>query len=146
MKFRYQYVLVLGSNLGDRSKILDEAIYEISQKKIEIKAVTEPVETAPYLMKMQADFLNQGVLLETQHPPHALLSILQQIEYELGKQKFHRYGPRKIDIDIAWWSEGAYLDKTLEIPHIYNRSRPWVRKFISELIPQAIDVYSNIKI
>ena len=145
MKFSYQYILVLGSNLGDRSKILDKAIYEISQKKIEIKAVTEPVETTPYLMNMQADFLNQGVLLETTSPPHELLSILKKIEYELGKQKFHRYGPRKIDIDIAWWSEGAYLDKTLEIPHIHNRSRPWVRKFISELIPQAIDVYSNIK-
>ena len=141
----FAYILVLGSNLGVRSLYLDHALQTIRECDIFIKSLTKAQETDAYLVKMQNSFLNQGVLIETHLPPNKLLVLLQNIESLLGRQKVSRYGPRNIDIDIVWWSEGGYIDEKLCIPHIHNRSRPWVRAFIAELIPQAIDSDSSIK-
>ncbi len=140
-----EYVLVLGSNLGVRYLHLEKALESIWKHGLYIKSLTKVQETNAYHVKMQNSFLNQGILIETHLSPSKLMELLQSIEKSLGRRKVFRYGPRNIDIDVVWWSEGGYIDEQLQIPHIHNRSRPWVRAFIAELIPQAIDSDSEIK-
>ena len=141
----YEYILILGSNLGDRNLHLKRAIHEIRKCDLHIKSLTKTSETPPYLIKTQDLFFNRGILIETNLSPLDVLQAIKKIEIKLGRLKIYRYGPRNIDIDIVWWSEGAYLSDRLCIPHIHNRSRPWVRDCIAELIPLAIDSASGIK-
>ena len=143
---KYKYILVLGSNLGDRSAFIQRAIRELkSLENISVDLATKEITTLPCQIKNQNNFKNKGLLLETDLQPVKLLEHLKEIEKSIGRSNSRRYGPREIDIDIVWWSEGSYLDHNLEIPHVYNRARVWVRKFIGELVPGEKDIISKTR-
>jgi len=136
-----KYVLILGSNLSNRKKNLNLAIEYIRQykslnnEKTSILKKTNVLETKPVLIHKQNNFLNQGILIETQLSPLALLKVLKSIEEKIGRIKRDRYTAREIDIDIVWWQKGSYHHQDLTIPHIYNHVRHWVLKFLVELCP-----------
>ena len=141
---QYEYVLVLGSNLGDRSAFIQAALKELQEiKNMQIARETQEVTTVAHHTKNQNNFKNKAVLIKTDLQPVRLLKHLKNIEKSVGRSENRRYGAREIDIDIVWWSEGSYLDHALEIPHPYNRGREWVRGFIGELLPDEIK-YSSM--
>ena len=143
---KYKYILVLGSNLGDRSAFIQKAIEKL--KKVEsilVSHMTKEITTQPHRIKNQNNFKNKGLLIKTDLQPTRLLKCLTEIEKSVGRSKGPRYGPREIDIDIVWWSEGSYFNHNLEIPHTYNRAREWVRRFIGELAPGEQDIISKIR-
>ena len=134
----YEYILVLGSNLGDRSFFIQSAIKKLkSAGNISISRETEEVTTLPRHIKNQNKFKNKGLLVKTDLHPVDLLKCLKEIEKSIGRLNTYHHGPREIDIDIVWWSEGIYFDHNLEIPHAYNRAREWVRRFIGEFAPHS---------
>jgi len=130
------YILVLGCNLGNCHSVFTQALTHLEAHGLSLKNKTEPLVTPPGLYHLQSDFLNQGVLVETDLTPEFLLDLCKNTEERLGRKTSSlRYGPREIDIDIVWWSQGTYRSTKLEIPHRWNLRRDWVRRFISELIP-----------
>ena len=144
MPDNYLYILVLGSNLGDKEEFLNRAIESLSKNTSVLKK-TEILKTKAIQVHNQPDFVNQGVLIETKLKPDDLLSFAKEIEKELGRKHTIRFGPREIDIDIVWYSAGRYKSNSLTIPHRQNRARGWVRKFIAELNPDAADDEAQIK-
>ncbi len=131
---KWEYILVLGSNLGDRKKNLEEAISLLSLSSyIEIQKKTPPIETPPEEYHRQNPFLNQALLIKSPLAPHKLLEVIEKIEKELGKEKFSPKGARKIDMDIVKWEDWCFFSSSLRIPHIKNFSRYWVRHLISLL-------------
>lgn len=134
----HEYVLVLGSNVGDRRAYLEKAIHGI-QKLGEVLRSTEIIETWPILIRAQARFLNQGLLLKTKKAPGELLEALLDLEKNIGRVHRMKNGPREIDIDIVWSSTGSLIEPNLKIPHPFNRAREWVRRFIAELKGDAVD-------
>ncbi len=146
---KFEYVLALGSNVGDRAANLQRAIEGISRLGM-IKAVSRILETWPILIRAQGKFLNQGVLFETGIAPPELLAELIGLETEIGRKKRIKNGPREIDIDIVWCSAGIVSTTALRIPHPFNRSREWIRQIMAELKGDAIDqetgiLYSRIR-
>lgn len=144
-----EYILALGSNVGDRRDNLARAIAAISRLG-EVRGVTEIKETWPILIRAQGKFLNQGLLLVSTLNPAALLIELLKIEKEIGRKKRIKNGPREIDIDIVWSSSDQVRSADLRIPHPFNRAREWIRQFMSELKPGAVDhetglVYDRIR-
>ena len=135
-----RYILVLGSNLGDRNAYLQAAIAQIEKNpQVEVDSQSQILETAPAHIKEQSHFLNQAVLVRSSLAPEELLDLTQAVEKELGRQKRARYGPREIDIDIVWSDQGEYTSPRLTIPHPYNRARSWVRRFLKEFLePQGV--------
>lgn len=145
----FEYVLALGSNVGDREAYLKRAVEGISTLG-HVKAVSRILETWPILIRAQGKFFNQGVLLSTAIAPTELLAALLTLEAQIGRKKRIKNGPREIDIDIAWSSAGVVRTNALRVPHPFNRSREWIRQIMAELKPDAIDqetgiVYSRIR-
>jgi 3-methyl-2-oxobutanoate hydroxymethyltransferase len=144
-----EYVLALGSNVGDRAANLKRAIEGISRLG-KVKAVSQILETWPILIRAQGKFFNQGVLLETAIAPTELLAELLKLEAQIGRKKRIKNGPREIDIDIVWSSAGIVRTNALRVPHPFNRSREWIRQIMAELRRDAVDqetgiVYSRIR-
>ncbi len=139
MTFIHQYVLSLGSNLNNRQKSIQQAIQYIQEDKIYLKRISQLIETPPYMEHTQDSFLNQSILVETSYPPTKLLKIIQNVERQLHRKKRFRYGPREIDIDIIWWSQGSFLSHNLVIPHPYLMGRYWVRNSLIDLISDKTD-------
>lgn len=133
-----EYILALGTNVGDRQHNLSRAREGIARFAT-IVAESAILETWPILIRAQGRFLNQAVRISTTLEPQALLAEVLSLEKQIGRQKRIKNGPREIDIDIVWSSLGRVNLPNLVIPHPYNRAREWVRQFMRELKADAID-------
>jgi len=135
MQFSYQYILVLGSNLGDKKQNITQAITLLKENGQVVLREGDFLFTEPAIEKNQPDFINKGILCCSSLSPEDLLQLVKNIEIKLERSTTYRFGPREIDIDIVWWSIGEYHSEKLQIPHKENNSRSWIRNILAELIP-----------
>jgi 2-amino-4-hydroxy-6-hydroxymethyldihydropteridine diphosphokinase len=124
----------LGTNLGDRSANLDEALKRLAEP-VRLLAVSEPEETAPMYETGQPAFLNQVALGETALGPFSLLRALKQIEFSMGREPGPRNGPRLIDLDIVVYGRLRLNSDQLELPHPRAHERPFVMQPLAKLAP-----------
>lgn len=133
------YCLIgLGSNLGPRGPVLDEAVRQLralpdlSVVRQSRWYATAPVGGPPG----QHAYLNGVLLLETAHEPHALLAALQAIEQRLGRQRQARWGPRTIDLDLLLYEEQVIASAELSVPHPRLAWRRFVLEPAVEIAPE----------
>ncbi len=115
--------LLLGSNLGNRSKVLANAQEEISLIIGNLIKSSSVYETLAWGVENQPAFLNQVLLVETKLTPQNLLKEINKIENDLGRVRYKKWGERLIDIDILYFDNEVVNDDNLIIPHpeIINR-------------------------
>lgn len=123
-------LLALGSNLGDRDKILEQACSELSSlPNCQLLARSRWHGTVPIGgSEGQGDFLNGAALLETALTPAQLADVLQKTETKLGRERVVRWDARTIDIDILLYDDLIVDSPKLTIPH----PRMSFRKFVLE--------------
>ena len=128
--------VALGSNLGDRNGHLRAAREAIALlPKTSLIAASSIEETAPLGGMQQPPYLNQMLLLETGLEPRALLTALQAIEREQGRQRTERWGARTLDLDIVQFGDRRVADPDLIIPHPELSNRDFWRRELAELSP-----------
>ena len=64
-----------------------------------------------------------------------MLDDLKAVERAFGRRAGRRWGPRVLDLDIILWSDGAWAEQGLIIPHPEYRNRPFVLQPLAELVP-----------
>jgi 2-amino-4-hydroxy-6-hydroxymethyldihydropteridine diphosphokinase len=126
--------LGLGSNLGDKEKNIIEAITRISAFST-IKKKSHLYRTEPVGFIDQPWFLNCAIEIETEIPPHELLSRVKSIEQKLGRTKTFTHGPRQIDIDILFYGNLVLKTKDLVIPHPLIQGRLFVLQPLRDIDP-----------
>jgi 2-amino-4-hydroxy-6-hydroxymethyldihydropteridine diphosphokinase len=128
--------LSLGSNLGDRSKNLKNAIREIGLlQRTKVLKQSKFISTYPVGGPLgQPKFLNAALKISTALSPLNLLKSLKSIERYLGRRKSVRNGPREIDLDILLYADKVIRKKDLVIPHPLMFTREFVIKPLSEVI------------
>jgi 2-amino-4-hydroxy-6-hydroxymethyldihydropteridine diphosphokinase len=99
---RWDVVVGLGSNLGDRAQILARAVQALAGRHL-IEALSPLYETPP-LGPAQPDFLNAALRLSSSLPPRGLLEHIQWIERSAARERSEHWGPRTLDLDILWIS------------------------------------------
>ncbi|KAI3322214.1 Dihydropteroate synthase [Xylariaceae sp. AK1471] len=138
-KKRTAYI-ALGSNLGDRVAMIEEACREMDARGIKVKRTSSLWETEPMYVLDQDRFVNGACEVETELEPLPLLDALQDIEKSMGRQKFIDKGPRNIDLDILLYGNETVDDPRLQIPHLLIAEREFVLRPLAELIPlRALD-------
>lgn len=129
----------IGSNLGDRGELIDQAVQAMQNIELtEVVKVSSIIETKPVGGPEQDDYLNAVALLETELSPDDLLVALQSIEHELGRVREVRWGPRTIDLDILSFGQNISDDPTLTIPHPRIQERFFVLAPLAEIAPDWI--------
>jgi 2-amino-4-hydroxy-6-hydroxymethyldihydropteridine diphosphokinase len=89
-----EYIIVLGTNVGDRQANLDQAIAGIAALG-EILQKSQVLETLPILIRAQGRFLNQGLRVVSRLNPPELLDALLALEARIGRQKRIKNGRAK---------------------------------------------------
>lgn len=114
-----EYVLLLGSNMGNRALMLDLARNAISERIGDIRAVSAVYASAAWGFESDDDFLNQALRVKSSKGPTDLLAVIHSIEEALGRirPEGQGYTSRTIDIDILHWEGGAVEEPGLRIPH-----------------------------
>lgn len=130
--------LALGSNLGDREALLNEAIERLSKEGVETVRQSSIIETEPAYVLDQPHFLNMVVEARTEHFAFELLRRTQKVEREMGRKKLIDKGPRNIDIDILYFGSLTVQTPDLTIPHPLIHERPFVLGPLSELNPGTL--------
>ncbi len=132
----FTYYLSLGSNVGDRSENLREAIQRLGAVG-RVVSVSSFYETEPVEFTEQGWFLNCAVALETEMTPEQLMKALLQIEGDMGRRRWQKKGPRKIDLDILLCGDVVVDGPELSIPHPAMHQRRFVLEPLVEIAPQA---------
>lgn len=109
--------LLLGSNLGNRAEVLKKAIETLEANNIQLVKKSSVYETAAWGKTDQQAFLNQVVEVKTEYEPEELLSVILNIELELGRVRKIKWGERLIDIDILYFHNKIIKKEGLEVPH-----------------------------
>lgn len=127
--------LALGSNLGDRSSHLRDAVAVIP----DIVATSAVYETDPVGgPDDQGAYLNLVVQLDTARSARELLDVCHSTEAAGGRERIVHWGPRTIDVDILW-IDGVTVDEPdLRIPHPLMHERPFVLAPLAELAPDLV--------
>ncbi len=137
-------LVALGSNLGDRARMIDAACEAICRlPRTCIAARSRLVETDPVGGPLQGKFLNGAALVETQLAPRQLLGELLGIERSLGRERREPLGPRTIDLDLILYEDVVLDEAGVRVPHPRFRERRFVLEPLVEIAPEARDPVSG---
>ena len=134
--------LSLGSNLGDREKMLHRAIALIGERIGTVQRVSSFIETEPWGFQSEHPFLNAACLVLTTLSPEQCLKETQRIERELGrttKSKDGIYHDRPIDIDLLLYDNLKVSTPTLTLPHPRMEERDFVMVPLREIMAASED-------
>jgi len=136
MKIQRITYLSLGTNLGNKTENLQNDIEGIAEKVGNIRKISGVYKTASWGFESE-DFYNCCVEVSTYHAPEKLLSILLQIESNLGRSRIDSdtYLDRNIDIDILLFEDEIIFSKTLTVPHPKMLLRKFVLVPLAEIAP-----------
>jgi 2-amino-4-hydroxy-6-hydroxymethyldihydropteridine diphosphokinase len=129
-------VLLLGSNLGDRSGNLQKALLLIGESIGHIASLSSVYETAPWGYQSENGFLNQCVTLWSEMEPEHILEQIHMIEAKLGRPgRLPGYADRIMDIDILFYGNMILAHPDLHIPHIRIQERRFSLVPLAEILP-----------
>lgn len=127
--------LLMGGNMGDTLYSLRQATELLHKECGTIVQKSAVYETAPWGKADQQKFLNQAILLETALSAKELIHHILQIEKKMGRERFEKYGPRLIDIDILFFNDEIIQDTFLTIPHPALQYRRFALIPLAEIAP-----------
>lgn len=130
--------LLLGSNLGERLQILQSAAGLIEERVGTIRAASSIYETAPWGVLDQPVFLNQVLEVQTELMPEEVLRIILEIEHELGRIRYERWGARVIDIDMLYFNDLIRDSARLTLPHPRLHERRFTLVPLTEIAPDFL--------
>lgn len=128
--------LGLGSNIGDREKNINSAVFELEQNNVKIQLLSSIIETDPVGGPPQGKFFNAVLQGNTDLPPLCLLRLTKSIEKKIGRIETVVNGPRIIDIDILLYGDYNISNDDLIIPHPRMLTRKFVMQPLKEIAPK----------
>lgn len=128
--------IALGSNLGDKKKNLLQALKRLEQHGIHVCTVSDFIRTEPYGVTDQPDFLNGTAEISTSLSPEALLTVLLQVEQEMGRKRLRHWGERNIDLDLLLYEDRIVDLPQLKLPHPDLQNRSFVLQPLAQIAPE----------
>ena len=128
----------IGTNMGNLEENIQKAQDLMVEKGITLLEVAEPLKNKAYGKTNQDDFLNTVAKVETPLDPWELLSLLHEIETEMGRVREEHWGPRIIDLDILFYGNRVIETEKLTIPHYDMENRDFVLYPLNKIAPDLV--------
>ncbi|MCX6127420.1 MAG: 2-amino-4-hydroxy-6-hydroxymethyldihydropteridine diphosphokinase [Proteobacteria bacterium] len=130
MADEFTYLIAVGSNLGDRYEHIRQALDSLTRRSVFIQKQAALIETKP-MGAADQPFVNGAFVAKSAHDPAAMMTLLLDVETELGRTRHIKWGNRTIDLDILLVRDslGRAIEMTsdhLTVPH----PRMWERDFV----------------
>jgi len=147
MNPNHHVYIALGSNKGDRLKLLQDAIQLIFSKIGSITSIAKVYNTPAFGFEGD-DFLNTCIIVETQLTAPMVLATLQAIETRLGRERSESrtYESRSIDLDILFYDEDIIETTHLNIPHPELQHRKFVLQPLNDVASKFLHPRLNSSI
>lgn len=130
--------LLLGTNMGDRSKNLENTLRLIELRCGKIVHRSGIYETDAWGKQDQPAFYNQAIEIATELPAGQLMQTVLDIETGLGRERKEKFGPRLIDIDILLYNAKIINKPHLVIPHPELQNRRFALEPLNEIATELL--------
>ena len=121
------------SNSQSVQSLLEFAISEIKEKVGDITNSSKVYESSPWRVDGQSNYLNQVLKVKTEIDAVIVLSVVLEIENDLGRKRIEKWGERLIDIDILFYNNDIIETADLCIPHKHMHERKFVLTPLNEI-------------
>ncbi len=132
--------LGLGGNLGDRRRILRDAVRGVRQwpatREVRVSCLYETDYVGPG--EDQAPYYNAVVEMVTQLSPFQLLERARRLEGAAGRRPDGHMQPRPLDVDVLMYGELQLVEAHLVVPHPRMHLRRFVLEPLAELAPHVV--------
>ena len=133
-----QALVAIGANLGDPLRAVQDAIQSLGQLPLsQLRDVSSLYRTAP-LASHGPDYINAAVTLDTLLTAPALLTHLQRLEMDAGRERPYPNAPRTLDLDVVFFGAGSIDSPRLTVPHPRWQERAFVLLPVRELAPERV--------
>lgn len=137
--------IALGSNLGDRRSHLAFAVDRLRTVLVDLR-VSSWHETDPVGVGPQPRYLNGAVTGRTDQSAEDLLTELQQIELDRGRERPHPGAARTLDLDLLLYGEMVVDRPSVRVPHPRYRERLFVLEPLAEIAPDWRDPETGLTV
>lgn len=107
-------ILALGGNsnsdFGSPEKTLIHAIGVLRARGLTIEKTSKFYATPAFPKGSGADYVNAALLINSNQNPRELLSLLHEVEADLGRTRVARWASRPIDIDLIAYGQRLLPD------------------------------------
>jgi 2-amino-4-hydroxy-6-hydroxymethyldihydropteridine diphosphokinase len=136
--------LGIGTNLGDRSANLNEAVSKIGDFIGKVTKTSSVYETEPWGFETEDQFYNMVIETETSLSASGVLGAILMIEATLGRLRTgEQYSSRSIDIDILFYNDLVMNEEALKIPHPHLHERKFVLVPLCDIAPGMVHPVLN---
>jgi 2-amino-4-hydroxy-6-hydroxymethyldihydropteridine diphosphokinase len=111
------YIILLGTNTGDRLMALKTAEERIQREIGPVVVSSAIYETAPWGKTDQHSFLNKVISGYTKLDPVHVVRASLAIEESMGRKRRVKWEPRTIDIDLLFLDDQVVTADEVTIPH-----------------------------
>ncbi len=127
MEDQNKIVLSIGSNQGDRKKLIQQAIEAINREVATVISVSKLYESPSWGFESEP-FYNCAILIHSSKSASKILQSILKIEKKLGRIRSEEkgYKSRSIDIDIISFNNEIIESATLNVPHPQMQNRLFV--------------------
>ena len=134
--------LSIGSNKGNRYRLINEAMEMIEKKIGKILVQSSFYESKSWGFKSN-NFYNICLTVNSIKSPKSILTSINEIETKMGREKSSdvnsfEYSDRIIDIDILFYDDIVFNSDKLNIPHPKIELRNFVLVPLQEIEPNYI--------
>ncbi len=137
--------VALGSNLGDRLRLLREAVVRLGDYGT-VEALSEVYETDPVGVTDQPTFLNAVLRLRTDLPPPDLLTSMLNMEAALGRVRPYVQAPRTLDLDLLFYDDLTLETAELILPHPRLHERAFVLVPLADIAPDLLHPTLGVRV
>ena len=133
--------VLLGSNLGDREHLVNQACKMIGERCGKIVAESSLYESEPWGFQSEHWFLNQVVEVQTQLSPDEMMRQLLEIEKELGRDRstpHEGYVSRPMDLDILYFGNQIVDTQLVTAPHPRLHQRRFTLLPLCDIAPDFV--------
>lgn len=148
-------LVALGSNRsseeGTPAEVVEKGIAALGKSFEVIRSRSPLYRTPAFPPGTGADYINAAVCIETDHPPHAVIKLLHDIEAQMGRTRKKRWGDRTLDLDLigvgdivlpdaethAIWRALPLSEQMTRAPDLLILPHPRVQERAFVLVPLA---------
>jgi 2-amino-4-hydroxy-6-hydroxymethyldihydropteridine diphosphokinase len=130
-----RYIILLGSNLGDRILELEKARKGLEKRLGAPDRCSAIYETAAWGKTDQQAYLNQVISGLTALEPARLMETALSVEQEQGRIRSEKWSPRTIDIDLLFLEDLRLEQPGLQLPHPMLHVRRFTLVPLCEIFP-----------
>ncbi|MFC2176463.1 2-amino-4-hydroxy-6-hydroxymethyldihydropteridine diphosphokinase [Bacteroidota bacterium] len=143
--FKERFILLTGSNIGDRTWYLNNALILIEKNIGGVIKKSSVLSSEAWGFESEHKFLNQALLVESELTPLEVLAKIHEIENHLGRiREKEQWVSRKIDIDILCYENLLFQNNELTVPHIQLHQREFALEPLCELVPNWVHPHLGI--